>query len=112
MFHMLPLAMALSIPALHKFWLIQHIKIYTTDPILPTQCLDHSASMIDSQVITNILNTYQCLKITICQIPPGKVFKTLLRARSAAAEAARRLTHDADNLPTPTTKDQLHSATY
>jgi len=39
-FRSLSLATILAIPALHE--LIQHIKIYTTDPLLLSECLDQA----------------------------------------------------------------------
>ena len=115
-FHALSLATALVIPTLHEHRAIQHIKLFTTDPNIPSKCLDRGTPGQEenttnfAQAITNILDTYQRLTITISWVPPGKNLKPVLRARSEAADAARRtMPTNNDNSPSPPTKDQLRA---
>ena len=112
-FQALSLAMALVIPALHQHQMIKRVTIYTTDPLVPAKCLvtdaaNQAANTTDfTQAITNILNSYHHLQITIRWSPSGKGLKALRRAKVAAVEAARQACFDTDNPPGPPSKDQL-----
>jgi hypothetical protein len=115
--HALSLATALAIPALHANRSITHIQIFTTNPILPKQCLNRNTTAQPlpgydfTQALTNILDTYHQLRITIGWVPPGKGLKSVAKAKSAAAATARRTSYNNNNPPPPPTKDQLHSIT-
>jgi hypothetical protein len=117
-FQALSLAMALVIPALHqhqmiKCVMIKCVTIYMTNPLVPAKCLvtdatNQAANTTDfTQAITNILNSYHHLQITIRWSPSGKGLKALQRAKAAVVEATRQACFDTDNPPGPPSKDQL-----
>jgi len=79
-FHALTLAIALTILALHEHKTILHIKIFTTNPLLPNQCFERNTTNQPTQdsnsnfiaALTNILDTYQRLEIAVSWAPSGK----------------------------------------
>jgi ribonuclease HI len=112
----LSLAMSLSTTTLHEHKHIRRIKIYTSDPLLPAQCLNLRGSRQEAdhpdadfaQTTMSILDAHQSLMISVGWVPPGKGLHSLRRAKAAAAEAARISTDTAFPLAPPT-KDQLRT---
>ena len=112
-YKLLTLATTLAIPTLHETNSIREIKIFSTDPTLPAQCLDRDTSNQETnitdftQALKNILDMYHHLRISISWSPPGKGLKTLARAKAAAAERARNTRYHVDNPPPHPSKDNL-----
>ena len=82
-YKLLTLTTTLAILTLHKTNSIREIKIFSTNPTLPAQCLDRDTSNQETnitdftQALKNILDTYHHLRISISWSPPGKGLKTL-----------------------------------
>ena len=112
-FQALTLATTTAGSTLRSCRAIKTIKIYSTDPTIPTQCLDPNAkdqgpaTTAFSQAVTEALDTHQRLSIQIGWIPPGKGLTALQRAEAAAAEAVRSYRPEPTPAPKPSSSGKI-----